>query len=52
MRVVRKRDRNKFNLSHHFKCTTEMGRLFPILCQDVVPSDQFSVKLDAVVNYI
>ena len=47
----RRRDRNMFNLSHQFKCTTKMGRLFPVLCEEVVPSDQFSVKLDAVVRF-
>lgn len=36
--------KNKFNLSHERKFSFQMGKLTPILVQDVVPGDQFRVK--------
>lgn len=37
----KKPKRNKFNLSHDRKMSLEMGRLYPIFCQEVLPSDKF-----------
>lgn len=36
--------RNKFSLSHSSRLTTEFGRLTPILCEPVLPADQFKVN--------
>lgn len=38
--------RNKFNLSHDLKTTTEFGRLTPCFVADVVPGDTFQVRTD------
>lgn len=36
--------RNKFDLSHEYKTTFEMGKLVPILCKEIVPGDSFRVS--------
>lgn len=36
--------KNKFNLSHERKFSFQMGKLTPILVQDVVPGDKFRVN--------
>lgn len=38
--------RTAFNLSHNFKMTGEMGVLYPIMCQDVVPGDTFKCNTE------
>lgn len=38
--------RTAFNLSHNFKMTGEMGILYPIMCQDVVPGDTFKCNTE------
>lgn len=40
---VRKPKRNRFNLSHNYKMTGNMGLLYPILCEPVVPGDTFKI---------
>lgn len=40
----RKPRKNKFDLSHERKFSFKMGRLTPILVQDVVPGDKFRVN--------
>lgn len=40
----RRPKKNKFNLSHERKFSFQMGKLTPIMVQDVVPGDQFRVK--------
>lgn len=42
--------RNLFDLSHEVKLTCEMGKLVPILCEEVVPGDTFRVSTDMVVR--
>lgn len=41
---VKRPNRNVFDLSHEFKFTGDFFNLVPILCQDVVPGDQFRVR--------
>lgn len=41
---VKKPRRTAFNLSHNYKMTGEMGVLYPIFCQDVVPGDTFKLN--------
>lgn len=36
--------RNKFNLSHSVRLTTEFGRITPIMCEPVLPADKFNVS--------
>lgn len=36
--------KNKFNLSHFSRLTTEFGRLTPILCEEVLPNDTFKIS--------
>lgn len=43
---VNKPGRTAFNLSHNYKMTGEMGVLYPIFCQDVVPGDTFKVSTE------
>ena len=38
--------RSAFNLSHNYKMTGEMGVLYPIFCQDVVPGDTFKLNTE------
>lgn len=37
---------NKFDLSHDKMLTAKMGKLYPILCQEMVPGDRFRVQSD------
>lgn len=37
---------NKFDLSHDKMLTARMGKLYPILCQEMVPGDRFRVQSD------
>lgn len=43
---VRAPKRNKFNLSHDVKLSTNFGRLTPFFCQETVPGDTFQVSAD------
>lgn len=42
--------RNLFNLSHERKLSCDMGKLIPILVEEVVPGDSFRVSTDMVVR--
>ncbi|MDR1941427.1 MAG: hypothetical protein LBQ47_03800 [Endomicrobium sp.] len=42
--------RNVFDLTHERKLTCDMGKLIPIFCEEVVPTDQFKVKTEIVVR--
>lgn len=42
--------RNVFNLSHERKLSCDMGKLIPILVEEVVPGDSFRVSTDMVVR--
>lgn len=37
---------NKFDLSHDKMLSAVMGRLYPVLCQEMVPGDRFRVQSD------
>lgn len=37
-------NRNSFDLSHENKLSLKMGNLTPVLCQEVVPGDTFSIR--------
>lgn len=41
---IKNHKRNKFNLSHSKRLTTEFGRLTPIMCEEVLPADKFTVS--------
>lgn len=43
---VRKQPRSNFDLSHEAKLSTELGRLTPILCAEVVPGDSFRLQTE------
>lgn len=46
----RRPKRNVFDLSHEVKLSTNMGRLTPILCEEVVPGDKFRGSANALVR--
>ena len=37
---------NKFDLSHDKMLTAQMGKLYPVLCQEMLPGDRFRVQSD------
>lgn len=37
---------NKFDLSHDKMLTAQSGKLYPVLCQEMVPGDRFRVQSD------
>ena len=41
---VDKPNRNAFDLSHAVNFTAQFGKLYPILCQEVVPGDSFNIR--------
>lgn len=43
--------RNAFNLSHERKLSLDMGKLVPILCQEVVPGDTFRVNSEIMMRF-
>lgn len=43
---VKKPRRSRFNLSHDRLLTTQIGRLTPILCQEVIPGDTFRLSTE------
>lgn len=43
--------RNKFNLSHERKFTANMGKLTPIMVQEVVPGDKFRVNTEVLMRF-
>lgn len=40
---VQKPNRNAFDLSHANNLTMEFGKLYPVLCQEVIPGDTFDI---------
>lgn len=42
---------NMFNLSHEKKLSLNMAELIPILCQDVVPGDRFTVNSEIFLRF-
>lgn len=47
---VKKPKRSAFDLSHEHKTTMNVGRLVPVLCEEVVPGDQFSISTEALIR--
>lgn len=43
---IKKPKRSGFDLSHDRKMSLKMGKLYPILCEEVLPSDKYSCKTD------
>ena len=41
---LRRPKKSKFDLSHERKMSLNMGKLIPIMTQEVLPSDSFKVK--------
>jgi len=41
---------NKFNLSHERKFTLDMGKLYPILVQDILPGDKFRLTTEVFIR--
>lgn len=46
----RKPKKNLFDLSHERKLSLNMGELIPILCQEVVPGDQFKINTETLLR--
>ncbi|WGL31396.1 major capsid protein [Dipodfec virus UOA04_Rod_1017] len=42
--------RNKFDLSHDYKSSFKMGKLYPVLCEEMIPGDKFRISSDALVR--
>lgn len=47
----RRPKRNKFDLSHEVKCTLNMGRIYPVYFDEVVPGDSFRVKSEVMLRF-
>ncbi|AXH75359.1 MAG: major capsid protein [Microviridae sp.] len=43
--------RNKFNKSHERKLSINMGYLYPILCEEVIPADHFRVSTESLIRF-
>lgn len=43
--------RSVFNLSHEKKFTADMGQLIPVMCDEVVPGDVFSIGNECVIRF-
>lgn len=48
--AMNKPKRNKFDLSHERKMSMKMGKLYPMLVQEVVPGDSFRVKSEVMLR--
>lgn len=48
---IRNHKRQRFNLSHSQRLTTEFGRLTPIMCEPVLPADKFTVSTTLKVRF-
>lgn len=49
--LVKKPKKSAFNLSHERKFSCNMGELVPILCQEVIPGDNFKIRLEQLVRF-
>ena len=47
---MRKPKRNKFDLSHERKMSMKMNKLYPIMCQEIVPGDKFRVNSEILIR--
>jgi len=50
IKITRPRS-NSFDLSHEKKLSCNMGKLYPILVQEVVPGDRFKVNTESLVRF-
>lgn len=48
---VKKPNRNRFDLSHERKFSLDMGRLVPIMVQEVLPGDSFNVVNQQLIRF-
>lgn len=48
--MVKKPNRNNFDLSHDHKLSIKMGGLYPILTQEVVPGDRFNITAESMLR--
>lgn len=48
---IRVPKRNKFNLSHEVKLTGDMGFLYPIMCEPVLPNETWRIGLNTLVRF-
>ena len=49
--LVKKPNRNVFDLSHEVDLTCDMGELIPTLCQEVYPGDTFKCDSETLVRF-
>lgn len=40
-----------FDLSHEYKATMDLGYLYPVLCEEVVPGDRFRLGAELVIRF-
>ena len=43
--------RSVFDLSHEYKTTCDMGQLIPVLCEEVVPGDRWTIGNEMVIRF-
>lgn len=48
---VRKPNSNTFDLSHDFKYSMQMGKLVPVLVQEVIPGDTFKIQTETLIRF-
>ena len=49
--LVKRPKRSLFNLSHEVKLTGNMGWLYPILCQEVIPGDTWKINSEVLCRF-
>lgn len=49
--LVKRPNRSLFNMSHEVKLTGNMGYLYPIFCQEVVPGDTFKISSEVLCRF-
>lgn len=49
--LVKKPERSLFNLSHEVKLTGNMGWLYPIMCQEVIPGDTWKINSEVLCRF-
>jgi hypothetical protein len=47
---LRRPKKSKFDLSHEVKTTIDFGKLYPVLCHDVLPGDSFRVNTEMLIR--
>lgn len=49
--LVKRPNRSLFNMSHEVKLTGNMGYLYPIFCEEVVPGDTFKISSEVLCRF-